>query len=64
MPDLPTALLERTLALLEASPLMAKDIASATGLSEAWLSRLGNGKIPNPGVKSVQALHDYLIGLQ
>jgi predicted transcriptional regulator len=56
------SLLERTRAMLEATPrsLKAKDIAKATGLSEAWLSRFHAGKIPNPGVVQVQTLYDYL----
>ncbi len=60
-----TPLLERTKFLLEHAPrsLKAKDIAKASGLSEAWLSRFAHGKIPNPGIVQIQALHDYLAGI-
>ncbi len=59
-----TPLLERTIALLENAPrsLKAKDIAKASGVSEAWLSRFGKGKIANPGVVQVQAVYNYLAG--
>lgn len=62
MTDQPTSLLERTRVLLEAAPrsLHAKEIASAAGVSQAWLSRFKTGKIPNPGVRQVQAIYDYL----
>lgn len=63
--NLPPTLLERTQALLASAPrsLKAKDIAQGSGVSGAWLSRFSRGMIPDPGVQSVQKLHDYLVGL-
>ena len=58
-------LLERTQYLVNNAPrhitytIMAKEI----GCSIAWISRFAANNIPDPGVKLVQALHDYLDGL-
>lgn len=64
MSDQPTSLLERTRALLVSKPdtLTYSAIAKATGVSVAWLSRFADDKIPNPGVRQVQAIFDYFEG--
>jgi predicted transcriptional regulator len=36
-------------------------MAEECGVSVAWISRFAAGKIPNPGVNTVQCLHDYLV---
>ena len=62
--DQPTSLLDRTRALLKRKPddLTYSAIAKATGVSVAWISRFADDKIPNPGVRQVQAIFDYLDG--
>lgn len=61
-PEQPTSLLKRTRALLAAKPdtLTFSAIAKATGVSVSWISRFADDKIPNPGVRQVQAIFDYL----
>lgn len=63
-PEIP--LLQRTIELYQNAPrsLKAKTIAERTGLSEAWISRFGRGKIANPGVVQVQTLYDFLSGFE
>lgn len=62
--NLPVAsgLYARTVALLNGRPrnLTLTQIASDTELSVRWLSAFGAGTIANPGVISVEKLHDYL----
>lgn len=52
----------RTLELFKARSreLTIKIIADETGLPEGWLSMFGQDRMKNPGVNSVQALHEYL----
>lgn len=59
-------LLDDTLALLKNRPvtLELKQIAKAIDVSPNWLSMLVNNKIDNPGVVSIQKLHDYLVSKQ
>ena len=56
------SLLERTQQLYNSAPrhIKLKQMAEATGLSMAWISRCINDKFEDPGVKRVQRLHDYL----
>ena len=56
-------LLDRARELLAGRPqdLSLVKIAAETGLDYSWLSKFSQGRIPNPGVKSVQTLHDYLV---
>lgn len=56
-------LLDETLILLKNRPvtLELKQIAKAIDVSPNWLSMLVNNKIDNPGVVSIQKLHDYLV---
>lgn len=59
------SLLDRTRHLVETAPrsVTFTDMAKASGVSVAWVSRFASGRIPNPGIVHVQALHDYLAGL-
>jgi len=36
-------------------------ISYETGMNYAWLRRFNQGKVPNPGVNTVQQLHDHLV---
>jgi hypothetical protein len=53
-------LLDDTKRLLEAREDTFKVLAAETGLGFEWLSKLSQGRIPNPGVRKVQCLYDYL----
>lgn len=55
-------LLARTQHLVKSAPrhVTYTMMASAIGVSVAWISRFADDKIPDPGVRRVQALHDYL----
>lgn len=57
-------LLARTQQLVKEAPrhVTYTMMATAAGVSVAWVSRFADDKIPDPGVKRVQALHDYLAG--
>ena len=57
-------LLARTQHLVKSAPrhVTYTMMASAIGVSVAWISRFADDKIPDPGVRRVQALHDYLAG--
>lgn len=52
----------RTLYLAQNAPRSVKQghMAEHLGVSNAWISRFVNGKMPNPGVQECQKLHDYL----
>ena len=56
-------LLDKTLALLKNCDLPLKRISDMSDVEYEWLKRLARGEIPNPGVKSIQTLHDFLISL-
>lgn len=55
-------LLDKTVALLAARPrtLTLAAIAAAAGVEKEWLAKFSKGVIADPGVRKVQALHDYL----
>jgi len=59
-------LLARTQALVSNAPrcVTFTMMAQKAGVSVAWISRFANGQIPNPGVNTVQRLHDYLITVE
>ena len=38
------------------------EVCRETGLKSSWLWQLKDGRIPNPGVRKIQTLHDYFIG--
>lgn len=58
-------LLERTLELVRNAPrnISFTEMSKETGVSIPWISRFASNKIGDPGVKNVQALHDYLINV-
>lgn len=58
-------LLEATHRLLATVPRTVTDteISQGCGVSISWLCMFKKGKIKNPGIVTVQALHDYLAGL-
>lgn len=55
----------RTLHLVQNAPrgITYTVMSQQCGVSIAWISRFAADKIPNPGVDTVQALHDYLAPL-
>lgn len=53
-------LLERTKSLLVSTNEPLRDIAIATDLGYEWLKKLKKGSIPDPSVRRIQRLHDYL----
>lgn len=56
-------LLSRTQQLVSDAPrrITYTMMAEAIGVSVAWISRFAGNKIEDPGVKTVQRLHDYLV---
>jgi len=58
----PTKLRDETRELLQTRPatLEMKTIAADLGVSVGWLNQFSRGKIPNPGVVTICALHTYL----
>lgn len=58
-------LLARTQDLVKSAPrnVTYTKMAEAIGCSVAWISRFADDKIPDPGVRRVQRLHDFLTGL-
>ncbi len=56
-------LLARTQQLVANAPrhVTQRMMAQAAGVSDAWISRFIEDKIPDPGVRRVQKLHDYLV---
>lgn len=63
---MPTLLLDDTITLLKQRPayLELKQIASDLNIPISWLSQFNRGLIDDPGVKRIQALHDYLANKQ
>lgn len=55
-------LLERTIHLVNNAPrsLSYAEMARQCGVSAAWVRMLANDQIENPGIRSVQRLHDFL----
>lgn len=45
--------------LRKARNLTIRDVENATGLSNAYISQLENGKIKNPGFKTITRLNEY-----
>ena len=54
-------LLASTLRLLEHRTETFPQIARASGVGYEWLKKFSAGGIPDPGVRRVQRLHDYLL---
>ena len=57
-----TSLLEQTLQLVRNRPrsMTYDHIAAETGLKKTWLEAFAAGRIPDPGVRKVEALHAFL----
>lgn len=53
-------ILNKTIDLLENCDLGLPEIANMSGVQYEWLKRFRRGEIPNPGVKNIQLLHDFL----
>lgn len=54
-------ILDKTHALLKKCDLELPEIANMSGVGYEWLKRFKRGEIPNPGVKHIQDLHDFLV---
>lgn len=59
-------LLEKTRRLLDEAPrhVEYQTMAESIGVSKSWLSMFKDGKIANPGIVTIQNLHDYLSTLK
>jgi hypothetical protein len=59
-------LLSRTIYLVKTAPrhISYAAMAKAINVDRAWITRFHQGQFENPGIKQVQALHDYLVSLQ
>lgn len=55
-----STLLEKTIAELHETNRTDADIARHLGVSPRWVNLLRHGKIPNPGVNTVERLYNYL----
>jgi transcriptional regulator with XRE-family HTH domain len=53
-------LLDRTMQMLRACDRSQPEIAKRAGVGLPWLKKLLQGAIDDPGVKSIQKLHDFL----
>lgn len=53
-------LYEDTMALLESCDETIPEIADGAGVNRHWLAKLKQRKFENPGVVSIQKLHNYL----
>lgn len=53
-------LLERTYALLDKTALTREEISKGADVGIDWLKKFAGRHIPEPGVKKVQAVHDFL----
>lgn len=54
-------ILDKTIDLLENCDLGLPEISNMSGLGYEWLKRFKRGEIPNPGVRNIQQLHDFLV---
>jgi hypothetical protein len=54
-------LLQKTLELLRNCDLPLTEIATKSNLGVEWLKKLKAGSIPDPSVRRIQRLHDYLV---
>jgi len=53
-------LLQRTVELIQASKLTYREIAAGSGVDIQWFAKFKQGRIGDPGVSKVQAVHDFL----
>lgn len=51
------------LAKAKAGDVNVKRMCDAVGVSTRWFNKFMAGQIPDPSVRRVQRLHDYLTGL-
>lgn len=54
-------LLQKTLELLRNCDLPLTEIATKSNLGLEWLKKLKAGSIPDPSVRRIQRLHDFLV---
>jgi len=57
-------LLDRTKTLLRECELSLPEIATRSKLGYEWLKKFAADDIPDPGVKRIQQLHDFLVSHQ
>jgi hypothetical protein len=55
-----STLLEKTLELARSSKVPVTQTCRAAKLTTRWYYKLLSGEIPDPGVRRIQRLHDYL----
>lgn len=55
-----TSLLEQTKTLLQTRRQTLNQIATGANVDYSWLAKFSQGRIPDPSVRKVQAVHDYL----
>lgn len=56
--------LDDTIKLIKRAPgrgISYLEIHRATGVLPNWLSYVANGKIPDPSIRRIQAVHDFLL---
>jgi predicted transcriptional regulator len=56
----PEPLLDRTKKLLSECDLSLPVLAGRAGVGYEWLKKFASGDVPDPRVKRLQKLHDYL----
>ena len=56
-----SALLDRTKKLLGGCELPLPKIAARAGVGYEWLKKFAADEIPDPGVRRIQTLHDFLV---
>lgn len=53
-------LLQRTTDLIKATKMTYREIADGAGVDIQWFAKFKQGRIGDPGVSKVQAVHDFL----
>ena len=53
-------LYSRTMNLLRRDPRMLKEIAVGADVNLHWLSKFKQGRFSNPGVRTIERLHNFL----
>jgi len=53
-------LLQKTQALIASTSVPAVEICRTVGVSTRWFSRFKRGDFHDPGVRKIQAIHDFL----
>ena len=57
-----TDLLSKTLDKLRDDARTINEIADGAGVNRHWLAKLKQGKFDNPGVRTIERLHNFLCG--